>query len=127
MAKLLTDLVQVLARDRVDLSTRSLTVLGEVEQASHRIEREAEVAALPDKDETMHICLAVKAVTAFAACRLSKQADALVVADRRNLAACPGGELANREWWREWWLWQWWNPLEPLVTRGSIIPPWPRQ
>src|SRR5262245_29190500 len=69
----------------------------QVEQDSHLIDAESEVAALPDESDTAEVCLVVVPLPASSAACGRHEADFLVVADGWRCDTRHFGKPADRE------------------------------
>ncbi len=81
------DLVQVLDGDALDLGAGVSPPIDEPQQRADLVQREAELSAPPDKAQALDMLFAVQPVSPFASGRAGHQPDALVVADRLDVAA----------------------------------------
>ena len=71
-------LAQVLAGDGVHRVAGTLAVLGQIEQGTDLLQREAEVPGAPDEAQAAEVRLAVAPVVPRGATRCREQADALI-------------------------------------------------
>src|SRR5947209_930977 len=81
------DFREVLVGDDVYRVAILLSVVGQVEQSAHLLEREAEVARPPDEAQATQMRGPVGPIVARGARRRGQQADPLVVADRLHLGS----------------------------------------
>src|SRR6516165_429258 len=91
------DFAHMIARQLFDLSAGVGAAVDEAEQFADLLNREAEIAAAPDKVEAPDQTLPVETVPAGGAGRRRQQAYSLVIADRLDIAAGAGGERATRQ------------------------------
>src|SRR5215472_19183523 len=94
---LAADLAHMIARQLFDLSAGVVAAVDEAEQFADLLDREAEIAAAPDKVEASDETLPVETVPAAAAGRRRQQAHSLVIADRLDVAAGTDGECPARQ------------------------------
>jgi hypothetical protein len=102
------NLCQLSLRDGIGSSAGLIRSVRQAQQVADRFEREAQIAGVPDEGQTLHRFAAVESLVARAALGFGKQADLLVIADRRYLH--PGGlaQLSDS---------QHQIPLEAIVAR----------
>jgi hypothetical protein len=91
----LFDLRELAPRELIDGIARLLRTIRQAEQLADRLEREAELAAVPDEGQAVGVPLVVTALVASRARRLRHEPDLLVVADRLHLAASCPRKVAN--------------------------------
>src|SRR5438552_9432186 len=91
------DLVQVLDGDALDLGAGVSPPIDEPQQRADLVEREAELSAPPDKAQALDLFFAVQPVSPFAPGGARDQPDALVVADRLDVAAGALRQDADRQ------------------------------
>ncbi len=84
---LATDFLDMSQADVSDFRAGVVPAIDELEQHPDFLERESELAGSADEAKPPHVLLRVEAMAAFAADRIGHQADALVVADRLDIAS----------------------------------------
>src|SRR6516162_2990210 len=131
------DFAHMITRQLFDLPAGIGAAVEQAEQLADLLDRKAEIAAAPDKVEAPHETFSIEAVPARAAGRRRQQADALVVADRLDIAAGAGGEPPARQrlafpsglatpcgCWRELTRHCEKMPLEPVLATGTKVIAW---
>lgn len=84
-----------MAGDFVDRGAVLIGACLQLDQFADRIDGKAELSRLPDEAEPLDSVGVIKALAAFAAVRLSHQADGFIVADRGDLDASEAGEASD--------------------------------
>ena len=102
------DLSQLRLCDGIGCRARLIGSVRQTEEIADRFQREAQIARMPDEGEPFHRLAAIEPLIACAAFGFRKEADLLVVADRRHLH--PGGLAQFSDGQHQ-------IPLEAIVAR----------
>ena len=86
------DIVEMMPRERIDLSARQLRVFAQGHEAPDLVQTEPELPAAHDEPQTMNIRRGVRPVPRTATTRPWEEPDSLVIADRFDMAAAVSGD-----------------------------------
>jgi hypothetical protein len=107
---------KMLPRNGVHSGTGSAGVVRQRQQGTDTIQREAQLAAVPDEGQPVYMLPGVGSMVSGRAGRDGQNAGFLVIADRLDFSAGERCQIAYGERGRGYRC----DPLEPLVATGSI-------
>lgn len=99
--------------DCIDSVAGAITLVGQVEQCAHLVERKPKISRAPDEAQPIGVLWTIGPVVSRRAARRGKQSNPLIIADCLNLGIRPSPQLADREEIAC-------HSLDPIVTTGSI-------
>lgn len=102
------DFDQLRPSDGISGGTGLVGIVRQAQEIPDRLEREAQIARMPNEGEPFHRLAAIKPLVARAAFGFGKEADLLVIADRRNLHSGGFAQFSDG---------QHQIPLEAIVAR----------